>query len=167
MSAIQLAAEKHRAIEKTLTEIAKVEETLTGLNSKFDDKINKLKSEKVKKTQSIESQLIHFQKDLLKLVESYEFPKDTKTLKFEIGDIFKKKLPDTLDIPDEEKTITKLEQKGLTTCVKTVKTVIKKACEALDVKIQKACGITIKEGEDRIYYKINKFKTSTGLVFPE
>lgn len=161
-------SEKYRAIEKTLTEIAKVEETLIGLNNKFDDKINTLKAEKVKKIQSVSAQLTHLQKDLLKFVESYEFPKDTKTLKFEIGDVFKKKLPNILEIPDEEKTIKKLEVKGFgETCVKVTKSVIKKACEALDVKIQKACDITIKEGEDRIYYKINKFKTSTGLVFPE
>lgn len=155
------------ALRKVLEDIAKTEEQLAGRAAKFDEKIAALKAKKVKELETLTVKLRGFQEIFVKLGSSVAFPKDIKTIRFDIGDVYMKKLPDTLDIPDENKTIEKLEEKGFgETCVKTVKTVIRKACEALDEKLQKQCGITIKKGEEKLYYSINKLKTSTGFIIP-
>jgi len=155
------------AMGKLLKELASVEEKLIGKTSKYDAKINVLKAKKVKETKSLVEELVGMQKHLLELAESYEFDGDTKTVRYEIGDVFAKKLPDTLLIPDVDDTIEKLEEHDFDDCIKKVKTIVRKAVENLSDEDQEECGISINPGKDRYYYKINRLKTSTGLVFPK
>ncbi len=167
------AADKGTRIESALLEIKPIVESIEAIETKADKKIAKLeqqltdvKEKLIKDTKTSRELLEIKERRLQKMLEGFEFPEKTRTLRFAIGEVSVKKLPDKVVINDKNKTIEKLEKYGYKTCIKVSKSVIKKSIENLDEKEQKKCGITIDKGNDRFYYTLkSSIKTSTGLKY--
>lgn len=168
------AAPIETRIEGLLSEIKPIVTNIESVEAKVNKQIAKLekqikeKKDKLEKDTRTSRELLELkERKLQKILEGFEFPEKTKTLRFDVGEVSAKKLPDKIVIEDTDKTVAKLKSEGLDeTCVKTVETVIKKAVENLDEKTQKKCGITVDDGIDRYYYSIeSSVKTSTGLAY--
>lgn len=154
-----------QSIEQALIELNKITLDLERQEAKFNKEIKKLEAKKTEATRDLKNTLVEREKHLLSLVKDFTFPAKKRSVKFDVGEVFVKKLPDKVTIKDEEKTIAALKANKLKNCIKTVETIIKKSVENLDDKTKKKCGITITPGEDKYYYALeSSIKTSTGLV---